>query len=72
MWEWWTSVGRVLVHNPNDKRKLIYALQSTFRADRGEHPGMPFALERGRPGGLPWAPIWTEEEYTMLTEEDVA
>jgi replicative DNA helicase len=72
VWEWWTSVGRVLVHNPTDKRKPIYALQSTFRADRGEHPGMPFALERGRPGGLPWAPIWTEEEYTMLTEEDVA
>jgi hypothetical protein len=65
-WEWWTSVGRVLVRDES-LRRPVYQLRPMFRADRGVHDGIPFGLER-RSGWLPWSPIWSEEDYKLIAE----
>lgn len=63
MWERWPTHGRWLRRVA--EKTPIFALEQTFRGDRGERD-LPAGLTRG--GRLPWSAVWDREELDMLIE----
>jgi hypothetical protein len=68
IWEWWPGYGRVLERITGSGAYGTFALRPTFRGDRDVRE-IPPGLQRSSKG-LPWQPVWDQNEIDRLDAEE--